>query len=98
MADALKPIAAEVTLTSANTISDASLVRVINLDGANSALITLKSNTGTTLGTFTIGHHGTDFGIEYVVKLPTDTIQANNVAGNAAYLGVGIKAVSVAYR
>ena len=84
MADPFKPIGVEVALTTASNLNLASLVRVVNLDGANSATITITSNTGTVLGTFTLGHHGTDFGIEYVVKLPTDTIQANNVAGNAA--------------
>jgi hypothetical protein len=98
MAEALKPIAAEVTLTTANNISDASLVRTINLDASNAALITLKSNTGTVLGTFTLGHSGTSYGVEYIVKLPTDTIQANNAAGDGAYAGAGIKACSVAYR
>lgn len=98
MAEALKPIAAEVVLSTANTISDASLVRVVNLDASNAALITVTSNTGTVLGTFTLGHNQTSYGIEYVVKLPTDTITANAASGSGAFVGVGIKAVSVAYR
>jgi len=98
MAEALKPIAAEVTLTTANNISDASLVRVINLDGANAAVITLQSNTGTVLGSFTLGHIESGYAIEYVVKTPTDTLKANNAANDGAFAGVGIKAVSVAYR
>jgi len=98
MSDPFKPIASEVALTTANNISLASLVRLVNLDAANSSLITLQSNTGTVLATFTLGHHGTDFGTENVVKNPTDTLKANNAAGDAAYAGLGIKAVSIAYR
>ena len=98
MADPFKPISTEITLTTANNISLASLVRVVNLDGANSAVITLQSNTGTVLSTFTLGHHGTGFSTEYVVKTPTDTLKANNVTNDGAYAGAGIKAVSVAYR
>ena len=98
MADPFKPISTELTLTTANTIGLASLVRVINLDSANSATITITSNTGTILATFTLGHHGTDFGKEYVVKAPTDTLKANNATNDGSYAGLGIKAVSVAYR
>ena len=98
MADPFKPISTEITLTTANNISLASLVRVVNLDAANSATITIQSNTGTVLSTFTLGHHGTDFSNEYVVKTPTDTLKANNVTNDGAYAGAGIKAVSAAYR
>lgn len=98
MADPFKPIGVEVALTTASNLNLASLVRVVNLDGANSATITITSNTGTVLGTFTLGHHGTDYGVEYVVKNPTDTLKANNATNNAAYIGQGIQAVSAAYR
>ncbi|NDC22678.1 MAG: hypothetical protein EB078_07840 [Proteobacteria bacterium] len=98
MADPLKPISTEIVLTTANSVSEAVLVRVVNTDGANSAVITLQSNTGTVLATFTLGPSGTDFGKEYVVKNPTDTLKANNATNNGAYAGAGIKAVSVAYR
>jgi hypothetical protein len=99
MSDPLKPIAVEVALTgTANDISLASLVRVVNTDAANSTVITIQSNTGTVLSTVTIGHHGTDFGKEYIVKNPTDRLKANNVTNDGAYVGTGVKAVSVAYR
>jgi hypothetical protein len=98
MADPFKPIGVEVALTTANNLGLASLVRLVNVDSANSATITITSNTGTVLGTFTLGHHGTDFGIEYVVKNPTDTLKANNQPNNGAYAGAGIFAVAAAYR
>lgn len=98
MADPFKPIGVEVALTTANNLSLASLVRVVNLDGANSATITITSNTGTVLGTFTLGHSGTGFSTEHVVKNPTDTLKANNQPNNGAYAGAGIFAVSAAYR
>lgn len=98
MADPFKPIGVEATLTTASNINLASLVRVVNLDGANSATITITSSTGTVLGTFTLGHHGTGFSTEYVVKNPTDTLKANNQPNNGSYAGAGVFAVAAAYR
>lgn len=98
MADPLKPVGTEVSLSTANDISLASLVRVVNMDASNAAVITLKSNTGTVLGTFTLGTNSVDWSREYIAKLPTDTLTANNASNNGAYVGAGIKAVSVAYR
>jgi hypothetical protein len=71
MAETVKLIASEISVTSANTISGASLVRVY---ASANALITL-ANTGGTIGTCTMPG-GT---IEYFVKQPADTI-ASNVA------------------
>jgi hypothetical protein len=98
MADPFKPISTEIALTTANNISLASLVRVVNLDASNSAVITIQSNTGTVMATFTLGHHGTGFGEQFVVKTPTDTLKANNATNDGAYAGLGIRAVSAAYR
>ena len=91
-------VLANSTVAAANTISNANVVRVINTDASVSALIIIKDSNGTTKGTFALGHHGTDFGQEYIIKLPTDTIQANNISNTGAYNGTGVKAVSVAYR
>lgn len=94
MADTIKVLSSEVTVNgTANTISSASLVRIINTsDSPNDVLITVKDGSGTTKGTFTLGHDGTGFSAVNLIKLPTDTIQANTA--NAT---VVTKAVSIAY-
>lgn len=94
MADTIKVLASEVTInTSPNTISSASLVRIINVsDSPNDVLITVKDGSGTTKGTFTLGHESTGFASVNLIKLPTDTIQANTA--NATVI---TKAVSIAY-
>lgn len=97
MADPVKFLAPQIALTTANNVSLATLVYVVNLDAANSALITQKYANGTTISTFTLGHSSTGFGSVFVIKGSTDTLTANNAAGDAAYTGVGIKAVSVGY-
>lgn len=90
MADLLKVLGSEITLSTANTVGNANIVRLVNLDAANSITITQKYSNGSTRGTFTLGHHGTDFGCEFVLKNPTDTLEAG--------VGATIKAVSIAYR
>ena len=92
MADLLKVISTEITLTTANNVDLASLVRVVNLDSANVAVITIRDSANNITGEFTLGHQATDYGKEYVVKQPTDTVEVK-----AGYVGDGIKAVSVAY-
>ena len=96
MAEPLKIISSEISIvnTAVNSVSSASLVRIINLDSANSAVIQVASNTGTVRGTFTLGHHGTNYSCEYVVKLPTDTI---TILGAFVASPNLIKATSVAY-
>ena len=94
MADTIKVLASEVTInTSPNTISSATLVRLVNTsDSPNDVLITVKDSGGTTKGTFTLGHDGTGFATLNLMKLATDTIQANTA--NAT---VVTKAVSIAF-
>lgn len=94
MADTIKVLSSEITINgTANTISSASLVRIINTsDSPNDVLITVKDGSGATKGTFTLGHDGTGFSAVNLIKLPTDTIQANTA--NAT---VVTKAVSIAY-
>lgn len=69
MAETVKLISSEISLTTANTLGGASLVR---LYATANAVITL-ANTGGTIGTCTLPA-GT---IEYFVKQPTDTLAAN---------------------
>lgn len=96
MADPVKILSTEIPVvnTTPNNVSLASLVRIVNLDDANAALIQITSNTGTVKGTFTLGHHGTDYGQEYVVKLPTDTIV---ILGTFVSTANSVRATSVAY-
>lgn len=90
MADPVKVIGSEVDLTTASNLSLASLVRVVNVDLTNNALITIKNSTGNTIGTFTLGSSGTDFSAEYVIKNPTDTLESTGATS--------VKAAPVAYR
>ncbi len=69
MAESVKLLASEIALTTANTVSKASLVRVY---AASAAVITVANTTGT-IGTCTMPAGG----VEYFVKQPTDTIAAN---------------------
>ena len=96
MADVIKILSTEIPIvnTAANNVSSASVVRLINLDGANSCVIQVASNTGTVKATFTLGNHSSDYSQEYIVKLPTDTIQ---VLGAFVAAANTIRATSVAY-
>jgi hypothetical protein len=96
MADPVKILSTEIPIvtTASNNVSLASLVRIINLDDANNAVIQVAYSNGSVKGTFTLGHHGTDFSQEFVVKLPTDTIQ---VLGAFTAPANAIRATSVAY-
>lgn len=88
MVDPIKVISAEVALTTATTLGSASLVRIVNADPSNAATITVKSGA-TVVGSFTLGSSGTDYSSEYVIKQPTDTIEAT---------GGQVRAAALAYR
>lgn len=95
MADSIKVLSTEITLSSsvANTISNASLVRIVNTaDSPNDVLVTVSDSAGTTKGTFTLGHDGTGFSAINLVKLPTDKLLVNTA--NAT---VVTKATSIAF-
>lgn len=89
MADPTKVLSTEITLTTANNVALASLVRVVNLDSTNTVVITQKANTGTTIGSLTLGTSTSNYCNEFIVKDPTDTLE---VTGTAV-----VKATSVAY-
>lgn len=89
MADPVKVLAQEITLgTSANDVSTATLVRIVN-NTAGSALVTQKYANGTTISTFTLGSNSSGFGDIFLIKQPTDTVQSN--------VASGVLAVSVGY-
>ena len=88
MAETIKPISMEITLTTANTVANGSVVRLVNTDGAATANIILKSNSTTNVASFTLGIAGSDYGKEIVIKQPQWTLEAS---------GGTVKAVSIAY-
>lgn len=95
MADSIKVLSTEIALSNAtpNNVSSASLVRIVNVsDSPNDVLITVKDSSGTTKGTFTLGHESTGFAAINLVKLPTDTLLANSA--NAT---VVTRATSIAF-
>lgn len=89
MADPTKLVGTEITLSTANNVATASLVRVVNLDATNTVVITQKSNTGTTIGSLTLGIASSNYCNEFIVKDPTDTLEVTGVAV--------VKAAPVAY-
>lgn len=95
MADPIKVLSTEISLSNStpNTVSNAKLVRIVNLaDTPNDVLVTLKDSGGTTKGTFTLGHDATGCSTIELIKDPTDTLITN--FANAT---VVTKAVSIAY-
>jgi len=91
MADTIKVRSSEITLsnTTPNTVSSASLVRIINVDTANNIVVTLANST-VTIGTFTLGYNTTTFSSINLMKQPTDTVTFTGTSPN-------IKATSIGY-
>ena len=91
MADTIKVRSSEITLsnTTPNTVSSASLVRIINADTANNVVITLANST-VTIGTLTLGYNTTTFSSVNLMKQPADTIVFTGTSPN-------IKASSIGY-
>jgi hypothetical protein len=95
MADPIKVLSTEISLSNStpNTVSNAKLVRIVNLsDSPNDVLVTIKDSGGTTKGTFTLGHDATGCSSIELTKESTDTLITNSA--NAT---VVTKAVSIAY-
>lgn len=95
MADPIKVISTEISLSNStpNTVSNAKLVRIVNLaDSPNDVVITLAYANTTTKATFTLGHDATGCSSIELIKDPTDTL-LTNIANNT----VVTKAVSIAY-
>lgn len=70
MAEMVKIIASEIALTTANTVSNASVVRINNNSG--SAVLITRANGGT-LGTVTLASGE----VIYLQKAPSDTLASN---------------------
>jgi len=78
MAETIKLIGTEIALSTANTVSLASVVRLYN-NTAGTVLIT-RANTGGTIGTCTLGVGA----VEYFTKIPADTFASNTAIRAAA--------------
>lgn len=77
----------EITLgTSANTVSNANMTRVLNTSDIVATLITHKDAGGNTIGTVTIGTNS----VAFIEKALTDTLQSNAASG--------VVAAPIAYR
>lgn len=87
MTDTVKFLAQEATLTTASNCNTANVVRLVNTDNTTVSTITLKSG-GSTIATFTLGTRDSGFGCVFVMKQPSETLEAS---------GGTVKAVSVAY-
>lgn len=90
MTEPVKFSSSEITITTANTVGNAGLVRLVNT-GANDVVITVKTSAGATISTFTLGNKDTEYSKEYLVKNFSDTIEVSS--GTSV-----IKAVASAYR
>lgn len=84
MSRIVKPLSTEIQLgTTANTVSEASMVRLVNT-GTSDRVITKKDSGGTSLGTFTILSKN----VEFVSKKTDETLEQGS--------GTDVKATAVA--
>lgn len=82
MADSIKLLSSSVSVNStANSISLASLVRLVNVHTAP-LLVTQALANGTTVGTIVLPGSGADGSCIDLMKEPTDTIAANTATAN----------------
>ena len=91
MADTLKVLSTEIGLsnTVGNTVSSASLVRLVNTHATTSEIIQVCYANGAVKATTTLGHKATDFAKLTLVKQPTDVIKTTGL--------VDVRATSVAF-
>ena len=80
----------QVVNSTPNTISNATYLRVVSTETSNFALIKVRNAANDVLGSFTLGPSESAFGIEYVIKSPTDTVESNTT-------GTTIKATAIGY-
>ncbi len=80
----------QVVNSTPNTISNATYVRVISTEATDFVLIKMRDASNNVLGSFTLGPSDSTYGIEYVIKSPSDTIESNTT-------GTTIKATSIGY-
>lgn len=79
----------QVVNTTPSSISNATYVRVISTETANFALIKMRDAANNVLGSFTLGPSESAYGIEYVIKAPTDTIESNTTGTTIYATAIG---------
>jgi len=91
MANTLKILSTEITLSNTvpNTVSSATLVRLVNLHASVSETINLCHANGSVKATTTVGHTATDSSRLILVKLPSEMIKTTGASP--------VKAVPIAY-
>jgi hypothetical protein len=85
MASTLNILAEEVNLSTANNISNATLVRLFNTDDTTDTLVTRKTSGGTTIASVTLG-------AGEILNLQKDSSDTFEIADD-----VVVKAVKVGY-
>lgn len=89
MADIILVKSQEITIgTTANTVSNASLVRVMNV-AASPRKITVRDSANNILGSFTLAAANNDSSVEFIRKDFTDTIEANTGTTDILATSVG---------
>ena len=79
MAEVVKILSESAQVNTQPTIcSSASLVRLINTDPNNNALVTHKNSDEDTIGSIVLGFAGSDESVTYIMKEPTDTLESNS--------------------
>jgi hypothetical protein len=91
MADVLKVLSTEISLSNsvANSVSSASLVRLVNTHPTTSEVVQLCHANGDVKATTTVGHTITDSARLILVKQPTEVLKTTGLAT--------VKATSIAY-
>jgi len=89
MADSIKLLANTISITTtANVVSSASLVRLVNIDTA-AHFITHSYANGIAIGTIVLPGSGADGSCIDLMKEPTDTVKSDTASSNLVY-GVSI--------
>jgi hypothetical protein len=79
----------QVVNSTPNTISNATYLRVVSTEANNFALIKVRNAANDVLGSFTLGPSASAFGVEYVIKLPTDTVESNTTGTTIKTTAIG---------
>jgi hypothetical protein len=91
MADVIKVLGTELTLTTnaANTVSNATLVRLLNTSNDTIVTVTLQNTSSANIASFSLGYMGSDASLCHLKKEASDKLLAS---ANSL-----VKAVAVGY-
>jgi hypothetical protein len=89
MADIILVKSQEIAIgTTANSVSNAALVRVMNVASALRK-VTVRDSANNILGSITLGATGDDSSVEFIKKDFTDTIEANTGTSDILATSIG---------